>query len=191
MATNTQIKNNIDLHITNKTVPGSIDNEEVGIDIKSIVDYVDQEITTLNSDLQEIINNETQNLNNELSAQSSQIDSLANNVNELQTNFLYKKYIALLSQTSTNNPVATVFENTMDDIIVWTRDSVGTYTGTLTGAFVNFKTWFSITPINYAGLYEVFSLDENTIRIRTADITTLTLVDGQLNETPLEIRVYN
>jgi hypothetical protein len=46
----------------------------------------------------------------------------------------YRSYTALLSQTGTDAPVATVLENTIGNI-VWTRESVGKYRGTLTGAF--------------------------------------------------------
>jgi len=42
--TSTQIKENIDSNVTNKTVPKSISNIELGNDIKSVVDYIDQEL---------------------------------------------------------------------------------------------------------------------------------------------------
>ena len=44
MATGAQIKTSIDTNITNKTQPQSINNTLVGADIKSVVDYVDQEV---------------------------------------------------------------------------------------------------------------------------------------------------
>jgi hypothetical protein len=44
----------------------------------------------------------------------------------------YLVYTALLSQTGTNAPVATVLENTLGTTIVWTRDDVGEYIGTFT-----------------------------------------------------------
>jgi hypothetical protein len=52
MATNTQIKASIDANITSKTLPGSINNTLVGSDIKSVVDYVDQEISTIPTGVQ-------------------------------------------------------------------------------------------------------------------------------------------
>lgn len=52
--TNTQIKTSIDNNITNKTIAKSIDNTLVGEDIKSIVDYVDQEIITITSGQREL-----------------------------------------------------------------------------------------------------------------------------------------
>lgn len=44
MATNTEIKNLIDSDITNKTTPSSITNINVGENMKSIVDYIDQQV---------------------------------------------------------------------------------------------------------------------------------------------------
>jgi len=49
MATNTQIKTGIDTDITNKTLPKSVLNTNVGIRMKSIVDYVDQQIATVST----------------------------------------------------------------------------------------------------------------------------------------------
>src|SRR3989337_2171151 len=52
----------------------------------------------------------------------------------------YKKYVALLTQTGTNAPVATVLENTIGNI-VWARGGTGQYTAALTGAFTINKTY--------------------------------------------------
>lgn len=51
-----------------------------------------------------------------------------------------KKYVALLTQTGTSNPVATVLENSLGGTVVWTRDALGVYLGTLVGAFPANKT---------------------------------------------------
>jgi len=57
-----------------------------------------------------------------------------------------KKYVALLTQTGTNAPVATVLENSLGGTLVWTYDSVGNYTATLASAFTTNKT--ALSPIN-------------------------------------------
>ena len=57
----------------------------------------------------------------------------------------YKVYSALLTQAGTDAPVATVLENTLGGNIVWTRDDIGSYIGTLVGAFTENKTWCSAT----------------------------------------------
>ncbi|OGI93532.1 hypothetical protein A3A03_02290 [Candidatus Nomurabacteria bacterium RIFCSPLOWO2_01_FULL_40_18] len=51
-----------------------------------------------------------------------------------------KVYRALLTQSGTDAPVATVLENTLGGTVVWLRDGVGYYYGTLTGAFPEGKT---------------------------------------------------
>lgn len=45
--TNLELKNNIDINITNKTEESSITPNNVGSEMKNIVDYVDQEITNV------------------------------------------------------------------------------------------------------------------------------------------------
>lgn len=56
----------------------------------------------------------------------------------------YKVYTALLTQSGTDAPVATVLENTLGDI-VWNYENVGQYRATLSDAFTLNKTYFSIT----------------------------------------------
>jgi len=50
-------------------------------------------------------------------------------------------YRALLTQSSTDAPMATVLENTLGGTVVWTRDGAGLFFGTLTGAFTASKTF--------------------------------------------------
>ena len=56
----------------------------------------------------------------------------------------YKVYTALLTQSGTSAPVATVLENTLSGTITWSYLSVGTYQATLVGAFPSSKTFFYI-----------------------------------------------
>jgi len=51
-----------------------------------------------------------------------------------------KVYRALLTQTGTNAPVATVLENTLGGVPVWSYTNVGSYRLTLAGAFPTTKT---------------------------------------------------
>ena len=100
----------------------------------------------------------------------------------------YKVYTALLTQTSTNAPVAIVLENTIGNI-VWARDTTGEYLATLLGAFTNNKTYLMINQT---------SSGENTFSV--VDVDRLSLItynssgaaqDNKLNKTSIEIRVYN
>lgn len=56
----------------------------------------------------------------------------------------YKEYIANLSQSGTNAPVAIVLRNTLGGTPVWTRNSGGNFNCTLEGAFVATKTSINI-----------------------------------------------
>lgn len=105
----------------------------------------------------------------------------------------YKVYTAILTQTGTDAPVATVLKNTLGGDIVYTYDSVGQYVGTLSGAFSENKTFLMINQtafengINYVNYADWNSV--NTIRIQTSE-TTVSRLDNQLKNTSIEIRVY-
>jgi hypothetical protein len=62
----------------------------------------------------------------------------------------YKVYKALLSQESDDAPTAVVLENTLGDI-VWSREDVGFYVGTLNNSFTENKTFFYATLGEQAG----------------------------------------
>jgi len=92
----------------------------------------------------------------------------------------YKKYCATITQTGTNDPVVTVLENTIGDI-VWTRVITGFYEGTLAGAFTSDKT------LVFIGV----EIDITQARRNTDDIVSiLTMADSILDQTASEIRVY-
>ena len=55
-----------------------------------------------------------------------------------------KVYKALLTQGGSDDPTAVVLENTLGGTIIWTRNDIGKYTGTLVGAFPENKT--SVRP---------------------------------------------
>ena len=110
----------------------------------------------------------------------------------------YKVYTALLTQSGTDAPVATVLENTLGDI-VWSYVGVGGYIGTLTGAFTENKT---ILPNTYAAstdgsitsTFDFFNLDENIVSIRTRNImgdNQDDLINFNGEDFLFEIRVYN
>lgn len=63
-------------------------------------------------------------------------------------------YKGLLVQSGTSDPTVTVLENTLGGTVVWARTGVGTYTGTLTGAFPANKIigpGFGVGYANYVG----------------------------------------
>lgn len=106
----------------------------------------------------------------------------------------YKKYVAQVSQTSTNAPVVTVLENTIGDI-VWSYNSGGFYPGVLAGAFPTGKTWLMLNVAAIADNAMLRWVDEDTIALHSQDgfppAGNIGLAqDGVLNNCSIEIRVY-
>lgn len=108
---------------------------------------------------------------------------------------LYKVYTALLTQSGTSAPTATVLENTLGGTVVWSYNSAGDYTATLSGAFTSNKTWLMCnagqTVDTYAGNFVIAELnliDVNSVRVITS--TGGSGADDELLNTSIEIRVY-
>lgn len=114
-------------------------------------------------------------------------------VNNIQTNNRenYKVYTAIINQTKTNSPVATVLENTLNGNIIFNYSSTGTYIGNLTGAFPEGKTFFLVTPPYVPG-------SSNTFYIGRVDNDTISLAFrknmsafNEIENAMLEIRIYS
>jgi len=103
----------------------------------------------------------------------------------------YAVYRALLTQTGTNAPVATVLENSLGGTVVWGYGNVGFYTATLVSAFTADKTFTLITMGESVG-------DAVTIQAyrSSADVVTVLtrMPDGSASElegpASVEILVY-
>lgn len=148
--TKQELKDQIDLDITNKILSNSISPTIVGKNLKDVVD----------------------------------IDSRP-----------YKVYTALVSQSGTNAPVATVLENTLGGTIVWSYDSVGIYVATLTGVFINNKTTVHIQhqvgTVEKEAVYCI-RVGVDAIAFHShSDLTTTVLNNDVISNTTIEIRVYN
>lgn len=115
-------------------------------------------------------------------------------VNNTTSESGYRSYVALMSQTGTAAPTATILENSLGDI-VWTRNTTGIYYGTLNGAFPIEKTFalsiqgggYDTEVLNGGGgdLYNLVRLNDNQIVLSTP------AGDSVFNYSPIEIRVYN
>ena len=107
----------------------------------------------------------------------------------------YLVYTAnLTDQVSTNAPVFSVQENTIG-AIVWSRDSLGYYLGTLSGAFPAGKTWAIISGAGATDpkVVQILRESNNTIAIYCyADDTLGSQADIGVSGAiiPIEIRVY-
>jgi hypothetical protein len=101
----------------------------------------------------------------------------------------YTTYAALLNQSSTSAPVATILQNGIG-AIVWARTATGFYTGTLVGAFPANKTFLLADSLNVttAPVIRIKRNDDDTIVIITHQSGAAQ--DGLLEDTTIEIRVY-
>ena len=107
----------------------------------------------------------------------------------------YLVYTALLTQSGTDAPVATVLENTLGGTVVWTRTDVGTYEGTLTGAFSSNAIAIPTTGIDpnvgYPSSYLCYISSDDAIGLETFSDQYTTSSDGILAGLAyIEIRVY-
>lgn len=103
----------------------------------------------------------------------------------------YKVYVALLSQTGTNAPTATVLENTLGGTVVWTRTATGTYLGTLNGVFTIDKTFCTASDVGQNA--NAFTRCRQTGTTNAFEIiTTISGApnDSLLAKTSIEVRVY-
>jgi len=86
-----------------------------------------------------------------------------------------KVYVALLTQTGTDAPVATVLKNTLGGVPVWSYNNVGRYEVMLTDIFVDGKTISSVYNIysnddfDLDSFGQTFNQDNSVIEVRTTD----------------------
>lgn len=103
-----------------------------------------------------------------------------------------KQYIALLTQTGTAAPTATILKNTLDGTPVWTRTGMGDYLCTLTDTFTNNKTTIYIqsTVQDYDVIQPSSTLATGAFSIYTYYNGDGTFSDDILSKTPITITVY-
>jgi len=92
-----------------------------------------------------------------------------------------KKYVALLTQTGTDAPVATVLENSLGGTVVWSYNGVGAYRAILSGAFPSDKVNVQIANGTFS--VPVF-VSKNT---STADRFDIAVVDVSASSAEWEV----
>lgn len=102
----------------------------------------------------------------------------------------YKSYTALITQSGTSAPTATVLENTLGGTVTFSRTSAGTYLATLSGAFTLNKTACYITPTTGTFVHQATRQSLNDVIIVSLNSSNAA-TDTILNNTTFEIRVYN
>ena len=103
----------------------------------------------------------------------------------------YTKYVALITQSGTNDPTVIELENSIGPI-VWTRTAVGNYEGTLAGAFTLDKTYSTLSQVATNSIALVYAKNVNTIKIDTTNLHSPIAAhhDSHLINNTIEIRVY-
>ena len=108
----------------------------------------------------------------------------------------YKVYSALLTQSGTDAPVATVLENTLGGEVVWSRYSEGVYMGELSNTFIINKTDIAFGATKTSGqagdkfeIYDDEGFTEDNIKI--SQLTYNNNAVDEFTQIRIEIRVYN
>jgi hypothetical protein len=101
----------------------------------------------------------------------------------------YLVYTALLSQSGTDAPVATVLENTLGGEVVWSRGAEGYYVATLADTFTVNKTFFLHNGQGSSIVSTGNDSQPNSVYVQKEAVNPLGAQDG-LAEFCLEIRVY-
>jgi hypothetical protein len=156
-----------------------------------VVVFTDTSESYLINNINELINNARNNTEVSLDIVLEDLISLGGSGGDSRP---YKVYTALLTQSGTDAPVATVLENTLGNI-VWSYEDLGTYKGTLTGAFIENKTYYYLNTASETGnmldgLSGILLLNSNEISVISIS-SGIDLINGVLINTPIEIRVYN
>ncbi len=105
----------------------------------------------------------------------------------------YKEYVANLTQASTSAPVAVVLNNTFTGTATWSYSSTGSYDLVFSSSpLTEDKTMVLIHNASAFGTSKTCAYwnGTNTITVETVNATNVH-TNGYLNDTSIEIRVYN
>jgi hypothetical protein len=145
-----------------------------------VVVFTDTSESYLVNNINELINNARNNTEVSLSIVLEDLISLGGSGGDSRP---YKVYTALLSQSGTDAPVATVLENTLGNI-TFTVDGEGTYNAISDGLFTINKTTSILSSTLSTTSNTTIAIDINTINIGT-------MSSDNLQNSLFEIRVYN
>jgi hypothetical protein len=97
-------------------------------------------------------------------------------------------YKAIITQTGTAAPVATILENTLKTNVIWTRSGVGVYKGSLEGGEFNAST-FVLATIASPGAFLVYGTTVNSdIIVSTKDAAGVAV--DLVGTAYIEVQVY-
>lgn len=103
----------------------------------------------------------------------------------------YKEYVALMTQSGTSAPVATVIKNTLGGTIAWAYTDVGNYAGNLSGAtMATGKTICYATPDDGNYVLGLYRSNTTQVFITTNRNDTGAYANNWLNGATVVVRVY-
>jgi len=102
----------------------------------------------------------------------------------------YKVYTALVTQTGTTAPVATVLQNTLGGTVTWTYGSPGFYSATSSSLFTLDKTALFLTTSNGNAITIGKAASVSSVTVITQSSVAAAFANDLLNGATVEIRVY-
>jgi len=114
-------------------------------------------------------------------------------VNQLSAYIVpYSSYTALLTQTSTDAPVATVLSSNLTGTFTWARTDVGVYTLTASAAtFTANKTIVFLNPGSSVSLVSVERTSDTVLTVKTFVPSSGAAVDAAITNGAFEVRIYS
>ena len=104
----------------------------------------------------------------------------------------YDSYVALLTQTSTNAPVATVLSNNLTATLTWARTGPGVYTLTANAAtFTANKTIVFLNAGLSIPLISAERTSDTILTVKTYNSGTGVAVDAAITNGAFEVRIYS
>ena len=104
----------------------------------------------------------------------------------------YNSYVALLTQTSTNAPVATVLSNNLTATLTWARTGPGVYTLTANAAtFTANKTIVFLNAGSGIPLISAERTSDTILTVKTYNSGTGVAVDAAITNGAFEVRIYS
>ena len=101
----------------------------------------------------------------------------------------YNSYVALLTQSGTDAPVATVLSNNLTGTFTWARTDVGIYT--LTASAATFTADKTIVFLNAGSAQSLITGERTSDTVLTIQTISGGLADGAITNGAFEIRIYS
>ena len=104
----------------------------------------------------------------------------------------YNSYVALLTQASTNAPVATILSNNLTATLTWARTGIGVYTLTANAAiFTANKTIVFLNAGSGILLISAERTSDTVLTVKTFVPSSAAATDNVITNGAFEVRIYS